>query len=1247
MSIFVQTISPYFKKRISSLTAGNVSEHQFQSPVPPKPPDPDPPPQCSSKSMSMSMSTQFNYVTLNSRVISGPSPPSVSTLLRQQCLINDSIPALALVDSGAACCFVSRQFATKHQLQLIQCPAYDITLADKSNTTSNQYATLTLTICGVRIQLSALLVDNLAVGNLYLGITFLKALNPIIDWNALTMTIDPNNYTPITTDNMTPSDIVLASIALIPPTSHIEIVSRKQMSKLLQDTSDIALCSMLVLRPPSPTTTSRSINNMNVNSNDSSSAECRQLESRLYDEYKDIFADMPKHLPPNREHDHDIELLPGSQPPSKSPYRMSLTELDELRKQLDKLLESGFIRPSRSPFGAPVLFVKKKDGSMRLCIDYRLLNNITIKNKYPLPRIDELLNRLSGARYFSKLDLQSGYHQIRIKDADIHKTAFRTRYGSFEWLVLPFGLTNAPSTFMAMMQDILRDHLDKYCISLLDDIMIYSNTLEEHEQHLRRIMDTLREHKLYVKQSKCELFKTSIEFLGFTINRDGLAMSSDKVSAILEWPTPTCAKHIKSFLGLAGFYRQFVKMFSSVTAPLTELLHNDIPFVWSNECEAAFNQLKKQIADQPTLILPRENVPFVVQTDASGYAVGASLMQDIGSGLQPIAFISKKLLPAETRYPTHEQELLSIVVALRTWRHFLHGTKFIVQTDHHSLVHFMKQPNLSNRQARWSEFLQQFDFTIQYKPGPTNVVADALSRRPDHEPNSNLNNLNNNTNLNQINTSSSSTSTSSSILDSIQHGYVFDAECTAILQRNDLSSESEWNVTATGLIKRHHQILIPNNNALRTSIISSCHDDVTAGHRGAAKTIELISRNYYWKGMHRDIKEYVATCIKCQQNKNNNQSPLGLLHPIETPLERWHTITMDLITSLPATKLGHDAIFVVVDKMSKMVHYIPTVTTVDAPGLARLLIDNVIKLHGIPINIISDRDARFTSNFWTSLWLQLGTRLKFSTAYHPQSDGLTEINNKTLEQSLRAYTNYHQNNWDEQLSLLEFSYNNMINSTTNFTPFFLNYGQHPIAPVTYEVRKEVRTNETATELIESLYDTMEHAHANITKAQAAQKKYADKHRRDCTPFRVGDMVLLSTDNLRGRGRAQKLDPKRIGPFKIIKVLSKLNYQLELPNTLDKIHNVFHVSLLTKFNQSDSFPTRPNEITRPPATVLPDQKEEVYEVEQILKHKKVGRKVYYLVHWKGYPMHESTWEPESAFISHRDAINTYHKRVQRD
>ena len=662
---------------MSSLTTGNVSERpiQIHPNIPPKPPDPSSSQHSTSSlvSSTSALPTQFNYVTSNvrsnSRTISGPT---VSSLLRQPCFIND-FPALALIDSGAACCFISKHFTTQNNISLLPCDTYDISLADESKTTSNYYATINLLICNVNIQLSALVVDTLSVGDIYLGITFLKTMNPIINWNSLSMTIDPSRYTPIITDNMTPSDIVLASFALvtpspttphstsihdsqsqsIEPSSSIKMVSRRQMTRLLNDPSNIILCSIILLPSTSSNSTSTSINNVNANpsspvSHDHSpeQTELLHLESQLYDEYKDIFADMPKQLPPHREHDHAIELIPGSQPPSKSPYRLSLTELDELRKQLDTLLESGFIRPSKSPFGAPILFVKKKDNSMRMCIDYRSLNNITIKNKYPIPHVEDLLNRLADARYYSKLDLQSGYHQIRIKENDIHKTGFVTRYGAFEWLVLPFGLTNAPSTFMNMMQDILREHLDRHCISFLDDILIYSKTLTEHQQHLRSILNTLRNNQLYIKKAKCELFKTSVEFLGFSINRNGLGMCDDKITAIKEWPTPRNAKDIKSFLGLAGFYRTFIKMFSDITEPLTQLLHNDVPFHWSQQCQDAFDTLKQRMVEQPTLILPRDNIQFVVQTDASGYAIGASLMQDIGHGLQPVAFISKKATPS-------------------------------------------------------------------------------------------------------------------------------------------------------------------------------------------------------------------------------------------------------------------------------------------------------------------------------------------------------------------------------------------------------------------------------------------------------------------------------------------------------------------------------------------------------------------------------------------------------------------------
>ena len=1214
------------------------------------------------------MSTQVR----SSRTISGPSPPAVSSLLKQECLVNDWIAATALVDSGAACCFISRAFVSRNNIEILEGGNYTITLADKSVASTNEMVMLTLEICAVKFTMSAIVMDELATGDIILGINFLKSFNPTIDWNELTMSLDLRNYTSAVTHDMSPSDIVLASFTLVSPsssmsrslesdlgtdTSSIQKISVSQMKKLLKDPNNTILCSIRLLSAsPSSSNSNIPLQSVQIMSghnskydqlNDSTSEPSyNEHERQIHDEFRDVF-DMPKCLPPPREHDHAIDLIPGSQPPSKPPYRLASTELDELRKQLDKLLEYGFIRASRSPYGAPMLFVKKKDGTLRMCIDYRQLNGITIKNKYPLPRVDELLNRVGGARYFTKIDLQSGYHQIRMKESDIEKTAFRTRYGSFEFLVLPFGLTNAPSTFMAMMQDILKPYLDKFAISFLDDILIYSNSLEEHKQHVRMIMNVLRENKLYVKASKCEMFRSSVEFLGFNINRNGIAMMDDKVRAIVEWPTPTTVKQVRSFLGLAGFYRQFIKMFSATTSPLTELLQKESIFNWTRECQAAFDTLKQQISQQPTLILPRDEAPFVVHTDASGFAVGAGLMQDHGKGLQPIAFISKKLLPAETRYATHEQELLAIVIALKSWRHFLYGRRFIIQTDHHSLVHFMKQPNMSHRQARWSELLQQYDFEIQYTPGPSNVVADALSRRADHDPASSPSSTVQASKPSWLNQLSTSTPTYDSILSRIKQAYQHDDYCQQILLDNEQKQgqSNEYQVTESGVIMRRHQIFVPNDMSIRTTVIASNHDDILAAHRGVAKTVDLVSRTFYWKNMHYDIKQYVNTCLSCQQNKISNQSPLGLLHPIDTPEQRWHTVTMDFITGLPVTKHGHDAIIVVVDKMSKMVHYIPTVTAIDAPSTATLFINNVVKLHGVPIRIISDRDPRFTSSFWKALWLQLGTKLKMSTAYHPQTDGLTERNNRTLEESLRAYVNYHQNNWDTMLPLLEFSYNNAVNSTTGYSPFFLNYGQHPTTPLDYVVRKEVQINDTAATMIEELYTALNQAKDNIDKAQQSQKKYADQHRRDFEQFQIGDQVLLSTDNLRTPGRAPKLVAKRIGPFTITKVLSKLNYELDLPSTLKGIHNRFHVQQLTRYHQTDSFPSRPTVISRPPAVVVANGKEEVYEVEQVLKHRGIGRRLQYLIKWKGYPEHESTWEPVSAFIDHRDEIDKYHENVK--
>jgi hypothetical protein len=949
---------------------------------------------------------------------------------------------------------------------------------------------------------------------------------------------------------------------------------------------------------------------------------------KVIEEYRDVFPDdLPKQLPPARKIQHRIELEMGSTPTSRGVYRMSPTELDELKKQLQDLTEHGFIRPSESPFGAPVLFVKKKDGSIRMCVDYRALNKITIKNKYPLPHINELFDQTQGANYFSKFDLRSGYHQLRINEADIAKTAFRTRYGHFEFLVLPFGLTNAPATFMHLMQTIFKDLLDKSVIVFLDDILIYSKTLEEHEQHIRQVLELLRKEKLYAKLSKCEFFQKEIGFLGHTLSGQGKGMEEDKVKAIREWPVLKSVGDVRSFLGLAGYYQEFVKNFSDIVAPMSQLLQKEQEFIWADAQQQAFETLKTAISTAPVLVLPDQSLPYVVMTDASGIAVGASLNQDQGRGLQPIAFMSKKLLPAETRYPTHEQEELAIIIALKKWRHYLHGTKVKVLTDHKSLVYLDTQPNLSNRQLRWNEFLSQFDLDIEYTKGKENVVADALSRRSDHEEQ-------------KVNVIAVSYLRAVDLISVIKSTYEIDPECVKLLK----DPGREFSVK-NGVIYKDNRIYVPNKTDIKTQIMNESHDSPLSGHVGTAKTTELVTRRFYWPGMHEEIRKYVVSCLPCQSNKPSQQVPMGLLQPLPIPDKRNEQWTMDLITQLPRSKSGNDAIVVWVEKLGKLAHFKATRTAISAPELAKLFYQEVVRHHGIPMSIVSDRDPRFTSNFWRSLWKLTGTKLAMSTAYHPQSDGQTERANRTLEDMLRAYTSYEQDDWDEKLVAAEIAYNNSVQASTGFSPFFLNSGQHPHLPLGAAISEaDLSANPTANQMLTDMNTSIAKAKENIKAAQQRQAHYANQHRREVV-FKVGDQVLLSTANIRNENRAPKLTAKYIGPFAITRVVSDVAYELELPVTL-KIHNVFHVSKLRKYvDGSESFPERKQEERLPPVADVIDG-EDAWEVERI-----VGKRMYrrgrskqgvlqYLVLWKGYPEWEKTWEPIGNLTGAREAVAEY-------
>ncbi|KAD4180266.1 hypothetical protein E3N88_28857 [Mikania micrantha] len=447
-------------------------------------------------------------------------------------------------------------------------------------------------------------------------------------------------------------------------------------------------------------------------------------------EFPEVFPDDLPGLTPARPVEFRIDLVPGETPIAKSPYRVAPSEMQELSNQLQELLDKGFIRPSYSPWGAPVLFAKQKDGSFRMCIDYREVNKLTIKNRYPLPMIDDLLDQLQGAQYFSKIDLRYGYHQLRVQEEDIQKTAFRTRYGHYEFIVMPFGLTNATAVFMDLMNRVCKPYQDQFVIVFIDDILIYSKSKAEHEQHLRKILELLKQEQLYAKFSKCEFWLREVQFLGHVVKSEGIHVDPAKIEAIKNWDTPKTPTKIRSFLGLTGYYRKFISHFSKIALPLIKLTQKSEQFAWEQKQKDAFQTLKQKLCDTPILSLLEASYDFVVYCDASHQGLGCVLMQRD----KVIAYSSRQLKIHEKNYTTHDLELGAVVFALKIWRHYLYGTKCTIFTDHKCLQHIFDQKELNMRQRRWVELLNNYDYVIKYHPGKANVVADALSRKEQVKP---------------------------------------------------------------------------------------------------------------------------------------------------------------------------------------------------------------------------------------------------------------------------------------------------------------------------------------------------------------------------------------------------------------------------------------------------------------------------------------------------------------------------------
>jgi hypothetical protein len=612
--------------------------------------------------------------------------------------------------------------------------------------------------------------------------------------------------------------------------------------------------------------------------------------------------------------------------------------------------------------------------------------------------------------------------------------------------------------------------------------------------------------------------------------------------------------------------------------------------------------------------------------------------------------MSKKMLDAETRYPIHEQELLAIIVALKSWRHYLMGSKFTItiMSDHKSLTQFKTQPQLSGRQARWQDVLANYNFDIQYVEGKANVVADGLSRRPDHQLSAMQLLLAESVEIFTRETTpthriSAATTLLADIHDAIKVDPAYQSELNKRRQRSDL-------IQVQGGFLYHHlnRLYVPNDLALQTRILQECHDAPTGGHLGKDKTVEQVKRRFYWPGMDKFIAQYVTSCDACQRNKPSQQAPMGPMMPLPIPARPWQQVSLDLITALPKSRSGNDAIVVFVDKLTKMVHYVPTTTTVTAPQLATLFMREVVRLHGVPESILSDRDPRFTAHFWKAFWSQLGTTLAMSTAYHPQSDGQTERANRTLEEMLKSRVNFAQTDWDEHLAVAELAINNAKQASTGFTPFYLNYGQEVQLPLDQAVAGLLPSNNPeAAERIRRLQVDLARARTNIEHAQQRQSRYADQHRRPVT-FVVGDQVLLSTEHLKLLGsekRTPKLTCKYLGPFKIRRVVNANAYELDLPSSM-QIHPVINIDRLKPYRDGQSaFPTRPAPDSRPPPEVTLENGAALWEVESILGRRGRGARVRYLVKWRGYPIHESTWEPLSALEGAPEAIRDYENALE--
>lgn len=872
-----------------------------------------------------------------------------------------------------------------------------------------------------------------------------------------------------------------------------------------------------------------------------SQSEIKELQQILLD-FRSLFLDKINNLNMiQTKVKHYIHTTPGQKVQSQ-PYSYGPAERKIIDDEIDKLIASDLIQPSTSPWSSPVVLVRKKDGTIRFCIDYRKLNKITTRDMYPLPRLDHTIDSLAGMIYFSTMDCVSGYWQILMNPDDVAKTAFVTHRGLYEFKVMPFGLVNAPMTFQRAMDLILSGLKYEICLVYLDDIIVFGRTWKEHCDNLRTVLERLQSAGIFLKPKKCQFGKRSITFLGHTVSSDGVSTTSEKVKAVSEFKKPDKVDDVRAFLGLVNFYRPFIKNIAVMQQPLTNLLRDNQKWQWTEIEQKSFDDIKKALTASPVLGLPDYTKPFILTTDASDQGIGAILSQKQEGKERVISYFSRPLNKAEKNYSITEKEAMAMVKAITHFRPYLFGRRFTVITDHQALVYLQANRAPTGRLARWQTKLMDFEFDVTFRPGSKNGNADALSRYPvasiSTTPADSLP-----WTQEELSESQRNDETINYIIDFIEFGtmpkdhfqrfHTLMYKKEFVLDKGLLFRLLDNDVTRTTI----KQLVVPQK--YRNQVLQTTHDAPMGGHYGFNRMFYRIRQHYYWPGMASDIQSYVNSCHSCNARKDPLKKGIGDLQPIQAN-EPFDIIGMDLVGPLKSTKEGYLYVLTIQDLFSKWVEAFP-IHSKNASDIAEIIVREIICRFGSPRQILSDCGKEFNNQVLKKICDLIGSVKIFTAPYRPQTDGQVERFNKTLMKQLSHYSNEYTDDWNKFLPHALFAYRVTPQTSTKASPFEILFGRIARTPLLNGLMDpsdlKLDPDSYAAEISSRFLAAYDIVRSHIKGAQEAMAKFYNRKRRDFS-YGIGDLVWVKIHKPKG---TPKLSARWKGPYIITKKVSDLNY----------------------------------------------------------------------------------------------------------